>query len=222
MQRRCPYISPGGITPNQNRGKGSIVEMFEKPKGEKYHTRTIEVNTYEYDEGRLAVEGCLTDRRWREFHLATGEKKPPGILHQMIIRLLVGKTTLEIEDLELEMPAVPRSECLEAIDSLNAVRGSRIAAGFTAKVKAMAGNGRGCSHLAALLTAMGPSAIQGYASYKLQKSPQFISSMLNMLLNTCWTWRADGPLIRFLKKKIDAGETGKPAPAGNAKGDPDN
>ncbi len=191
--------------------------MFGKPKGEKYHTRTIEVNTYEYDGRRLAVEGSLTDRRWQEFHLATGEKKPPGILHQMIIRLLVSKTTLEIEDLELEMPAVPRSECLEARDSLNAVMGLRIASGFTAKVKAMAGNGRGCSHLAALLTAMGPSAIQGYASYRLRKSPQFISSMLNMLLNTCWTWRAEGPLIRFLKEKIEACETAKPAPAGKAK-----
>jgi len=65
------------------------MSLFGKPNGKKYHTRTIEVNTYEYDEQRLVVEGCLTDHRLQEFYLATGEKRSPGILHQMIIHLLV-------------------------------------------------------------------------------------------------------------------------------------
>jgi hypothetical protein len=173
--------------------------FFGKPAGDKYHTRTIEVSTYEYDEQRLVVAGSLTDQRWKGYHLATGEKKSPGILHQMIIHLLLNKSSLEIEDLHVEMPAVPRGECLETQASLDSVKGMRIAGGFTLKVKSMAGNGQGCSHLVALLTAMGSSAIQGFAAYKLQKSQALAAHMIKVLVNSCWTWRTDGPLINLLK-----------------------
>jgi len=177
------------------------VIFFGKPCGKKYHTRTIEVNIYEYDEQRLVVEGCLTDNRWLEYYLATGEKKAPGILHQMIIHLLVSKTNLEIEDVHVEMPHVPREECLETINSLETVKGLRIARGFISKVKALVGRGKGCAHLVALLTPMGASAIQGYAAYKLQE-PSNISDMINMIVDTCWTWRAEGSLLKLVKEKI--------------------
>ena len=180
------------------------MSLFGKPKGKQYHTRNIEINTYEYDKQRIAVEGCLTDHRLQEYHLATGEKRSPGILHQMIIHLLVNKTTLEIEDLHVEMPAVPRGECLETISSMEPVKGLRITRGFTSRVKELVGSGKGCNHLVALLTSMGSSTIQGYAAYKLQESHRFISDMINMVVNTCWTWRAEGPLMKLIKERIEA------------------
>jgi hypothetical protein len=176
------------------------MSLFGKPHGKKYHTRTIEVNTYEYDEQSLVVEGCLTDHRLQEYHLATGEKRSPGRLHQMIIHMLVNKTTLEIEDLHVEMPTVPREECLETINSLDAVKGLRITRGFTSRVKALVGSGKGCNHLVALLTSMGSSTIQGYAAYRMQESPRFTSDMINLLEDTCWTWRKEGSLMNFIKK----------------------
>jgi hypothetical protein len=179
------------------------MRLFGKPRGKKYHTRTIEINTYEYDEQRLVVEGCLADHRLQEYHLATGEKRSPGLLHQMIIHMLVNKTTLEIEDLHVEMPTVPREECLDTINSVDAVKGLRITRGFTSRVKALVGSGEGCNHLVALLTSMGSSTIQGYAAYRLQESPRFISDMINMLENTCWTWRSKGSLMNLIKEKIE-------------------
>jgi hypothetical protein len=171
-----------------------------RPQGKKYHSRTIEINTYEYDEQSLAVEGCLTDRRWQEYRLVTGEKKPPGILHQMIIHLLVNKTTRVIEDLQVDIPCAPREECRDTVNSLESIRGLKVTGGFTAKVKALAGNGKGCKHLAELLTAMGPAAIQGFVAYHLLQSTGFLANMINMLTNTCWTWRENGSLMDFLKE----------------------
>ncbi len=176
------------------------MSLFGKPKGKKYHTRTIEVNTYEYDEQRLVVEGCLTDHRLQAYYKVTGEKRSPGILHQMIIHLLVNKTNLEIEDIHVEMPCVPNQECPKTTNSLEHVRGLRIAGGFTLKVKALVGRGQGCSHLVALLTAMGSSAIQGYAAHKLQEPSGFTPDMIHMLADNCWAWRADGPLINAVSK----------------------
>jgi hypothetical protein len=180
------------------------MNLFGKPPGKKYHTRTIEVSTYEYDEKRLVLEGCLTDQRLQQFYLATGKKRLPGILHQMIIHLLVNKATLEIEDLHVEMPCVPNEECPEAINSLERVRGLRITAGFTLKVKALVGSGQGCSHLVALLTAMGSAAVQGYAAYKLQGPAGFTADMIGMLEDTCWAWRTAGTLMTSVKEKIKA------------------
>ncbi len=180
------------------------MSLFGKPKGEKYHTRTIEVSTYEYDEQRFAVEGCLTDHRFQQYYLATGEKRPPGILHKMIIHLLVKKTTLEIEDLHVEMPCVPRQECLDTINSIDQVKGLRVTGGFSLKVKKLVGLGQGCNHLVALLTAMGAPIIQGYAAFKLQGPAGFTTDLIHMLADTCWTWRADGPLINAVKARIKA------------------
>ncbi|OPY10040.1 MAG: hypothetical protein A4E68_00111 [Syntrophaceae bacterium PtaB.Bin095] len=173
---------------------------FRKPDGGKCHTRSIETSTYDYDEQRLVIKGCLTDDRFQEFQMATGEARSPGILHQMIILLLVNKTTLQIEDLHVEMPVVPGEECLEAAGSLDSVKGLRITGGFTAKVKSLAGNGKGCQHLVALLTTMGPSTVQGYAAYNDHKSPGFILGKLHMLEDTCWSWRSEGPLLKLLKR----------------------
>lgn len=179
------------------------MSLFGKPRGEKYHTRSIEVNTYEYDKQRLVMEGCLTDHRFHEFHLVTGEKRSPGILHQMIIHLLVNKTTLVIEDLHVEMPVVPRAECLETIDSIASVKGLSVTRGFTSRVKSLVGSGKGCNHLAALLTSMGSATIQGYAAYKLKGASGLVSDMIGMLVDTCWTLRADGPSINLIKEKIE-------------------
>jgi hypothetical protein len=175
------------------------MSLFGKPKGEKYHTRTIEMNTYEYDDLMFVIEGCLTDHRFKEYQLATGEKKSPGIMHQMIIHLLVSKTNLEIKDLHVEMPAVPLEECRETINSMEPVKGLRITGGFTSKIKDIAGGDKGCNHLVALLTAMGPSIIQGYGSYYDHKIPGFLLDNFKILMNTCRIWREGGPLINFLK-----------------------
>lgn len=115
------------------------MSLFGKPKGEKYHTRTIEMSTYEYDGLRFAVEGSLTDRRFKEYQLAIGEKRSPCIIHQMIIHLLVNKTNLEIEDLHVEMPVVPADACMDTINSLDAVKGLSIRSGFISKVRDIAG-----------------------------------------------------------------------------------
>ena len=178
------------------------MNLFGKPKGKKLHTRTIEVNTYEYGAGRLVVEGALKDLRWQDHYLATGEKKPPGVLHGMIIHLLVNVRNLEIEDVHVEMPDTPREECLETRGCIARVKWMRIAGGFTLKVKEMLGGIQGCSHLLALLTAMAPAAVQGFAAHILRDDTELKSTWAGLsrfLEDTCWVWRKDGPLLKKLQ-----------------------
>ncbi len=175
------------------------MNLFNESRGRKIHTRTIEVDTYEHDEEMLLVEGTLKDRGHQEYYLETGERRESGIIHHIVIRFLMNVSSLVIEDIGVNMITVPREQCLETISSLESVKGMRIAAGFTVKMKELAGGIKGCSHLLALLTSMAPAAIQAYGVYQLRKpvdqgSPT--ENMFEFIIDTCRTWRKDGPLVK--------------------------
>jgi hypothetical protein len=178
-----------------------------KSKGEKLHTRIIEVTTYNYDEQRIIVEGFLKDDRFQNSYLVSGEKLPAGTIHHMAIRLLVNCSNLLIEDIDIDLIAVPRKVCHETIKCLAPIKGMTIARGFTAKVKKIAGGKNGCTHLVELMLAMAPAAFQGYAAFQSQKQKDFDPDRAKMVLqylrNTCHAWRDDGPLAQEYKTMLN-------------------
>ncbi len=187
------------------------MRLFEQLNNKKYHTRTIEVTTSDYDETRLAVEGNLIDRRYDKYRLITGEERPAGKLHSMVIQLLVNKTTLEIEEVAVDMPVIPNEECPRAVDSLDGLKGMAITKGFVAKIKKMAAQGKGCTHLVELLTAMAPAIVQGVISYRVKEFPDFSLEMMKdfirNFMNTCYAWRPEGVLVGLLRKRLEKGDT---------------
>ncbi len=176
-------------------------------KGKKLHTRGIEVTTYAYDDQRIIIEGSLKDDRFQESYSFTGEKFFSGVIHHLIIKLLVNCTNLMIEDVDVEMPSVPREACRETIDCLTPIKGLTITKGFTAKVKKIAGGKKGCAHLVELIQTMAPAAIQGFAAHRSRKrtvyDPERAKLIFAFLLNTCRVWREDGPFIEMFKKNMN-------------------
>jgi hypothetical protein len=180
-----------------------------KHRGEPIHTRRIAVETYEYDVSAVLVEGRLTDNRFVNTYYFTGGSRPPGIVHDMIIRMVVRGPDPTIECIEVEMPGIPREECMETRQSLAPIAGMKISPGFTERVKAAVGGAKGCTHLVALLLAMAPAALQG-AWVAMARHPVdlkvFGGAALQILENTCQVWRSDGPLMKELKERIEKGE----------------
>jgi hypothetical protein len=180
------------------------MQKFWQSKGKKIHSRNIDVSTYEYDGQRLVVEGVLRDDRYQDAYAMTGEKYPPGAIHHMAIRLLINCSNLLIEDIDVELISVPREICRETLNCLAGIKGMTVARGFTVEVKKLAGGPKGCTHLVALLLAMAPAIFQGYAAYQAQKpaspDPERAEMILLFLLNTCHTWREDGPNVELFKK----------------------
>jgi hypothetical protein len=176
-------------------------------KGRKIHARKIEVSTYSYDEQRIIVEGFLRDDRFQNSYLMTGEKFPQGVIHHMAIRLLINCSNLLIEDVDVELIAVPREICHETINCLAQIKGMTIAKGFTLKIVKLAGGNKGCTHLVELLRTMAPAVFQGYAAYQAQNpaplDPDHAKMLLHFLVNTCYAWRDDGPLVEKFKKKLE-------------------
>lgn len=180
------------------------------------HRRDISIATYAVDEHTIMAEGALVDDRTNEYHLLSGEARPAGIIHHMVIRVLAEGPALIIREIEVEMPGAPRAECAETRDCLAGARGMAIGPGFTKQVKALAGGPRGCAHLVTLLLAIAPAIIQGYWAHRARRrvtadtaAPR--KKMDGMLRNTCHVWREDGPTYAKLMRHLD-GETSSPQP----------
>ena len=178
--------------------------------GEKIHVRSVEVSTYECEGEGIIVEGVLKDERLKQYYLLSGEAHSPGTLHHMIIRMIVGDR-LAIKKIEVEMPRTPHADCLETINSLKEIEGLNIAPGFSAKVKKITGGIMGCSHLTTLLLVMAPAAVQGFWSNIARKpfnDKLSRESMEKYLIDTCYTWRKDGPLMKKLENTTASDEVG--------------
>ncbi len=175
---------------------------LDKTKQQKIHNRKIDTVIYEGAADTVIVEGSLQDRRFCESHLYSGEVRPPYTVHHMIIRMELHLPELTIMEIELEMPTVPHADCLEIQASLAPLKGLRIAAGFTSKIRKLIDRTKACTHVQTLVTAMAPAAFQGAWSARIREplDTDIYLGMMENLKNTCWTWRNDGPLVEQLKK----------------------
>jgi len=177
-------------------------------KKEKIHTRVITVNSYEMDDGRIQIEGVLTDERFYPFYYySRGQYLDPGIVHEMTVQLDIALPDLEITKAAAVMNEVPMDSCREIEAFVQKLVGLKIKPGFTRKLRALLGGVEGCLHLTNLILAMGSAALQGYWTYysrrrggaKAVRSTDFDPGLLK---DSCWMWRGDGPLfVRMMKMK---------------------
>ena len=71
-------------------------------QSKKVHQRRIEVTTYEYDQNSIVVEGALKDERFLNTYYISGEARPPGTVHEMVIQMKVKGPDLIIDDIDVD------------------------------------------------------------------------------------------------------------------------
>lgn len=174
-------------------------------RNERIHSRNIAIDCYETPEGNLFVEASLADERYVPFFLYTANRvHDPGVIHGMIARMTLSVPDLTILDAEAEMPHVPIAECTEARDSIRRLIGMRIRSGFTNEVRLMLGKRAGCQHLTNLIMTMSSGAVQGLWTImsRLREKESGSRQHLDpeLLLDSCWLWRSDGPLAERLRQ----------------------
>lgn len=173
------------------------------------HGRNINISTYPAGSDAIMIEGKLRDERLTSiFSITTGERIGPGVVHEIVLRLLIRGAKLVIEDLEVEYLHMPRQQCHKTADSLMGLIGHTISPGFTSLVKKTFGGPRGCTHLNALLISMAPAVVQGFWSMVASSplTPAQVSGSMDarFLIDSCWVWRSDGPLVREFQEVLGA------------------
>jgi len=118
--------------------------------------------------------------------------------------------TFEIRDIRPVMDVHPYGQCTHILDSYRSLVGESIARGYSRKVKELFGGPNGCSHVGALLIALGPVAIQAsWGMARLHEDPaewavvdfdtDDAERQLRLNENTCHVWKSDGSQIAFLR-----------------------
>jgi len=176
------------------------VEHLDTDNLEKIHNRNLNISSYIVDDEHILITGELKEGNLITVYEKSGEPMEPNIFHHMQIQLLVKNADLKIVDIHVKIPGAPHDEiCREMENSLDEIKGLNIAPGFTSKVKKIAGGIKGCVHLTTLLLSMAPAALQGYWIFEARKEHRSENSDLNIkeyLVDACWAWRKDGPLVK--------------------------
>jgi len=155
----------------------------------------------------MRVSGRLVDNKPQGLCLDDGTDL---VIHDMSIDLLIDPPSFTIVDVENHMSTRPYEQCEQILDSYKALIGLSVTRGYGNRVKQLFGGPNGCSHMGALLLAMGPVAIQ--ASWSLVNLHESLESRLNksdddqererrlqLNMNTCHVWKEEGQHIQLIK-----------------------
>jgi Protein of unknown function (DUF2889) len=181
------------------------MSFLDQGSKENIHNRNIDISTYAWDAEHVLLVGELKEQRYVGFINHVGEQVDPDIYHHMKIELLINSKTMMIKDVAVFLPRIPRDDCSTMATSLDQIKGMDITRGFSAKIRMMAGGNKGCVHLKTLLLAMAPAAVQGSwinNSWQQKEAGQPDPEISDHLVDSCWTWRKNGPLVASLGQVV--------------------
>jgi len=135
------------------------------PGGLPLHTRTLVVDAFRAEDGRVRLEGVILDLRKVGFVPTGGELQSAGFIHHMKLALELEPASLRIERVETAQPTVafePSAAsggdcCRDPAPRLQALVGEAAGAGFARRLADVFGGALGCSHLLTLAQLVGSS-----------------------------------------------------------------
>ena len=211
------------------RGRPSASERLAAPSHPlPFHVRTIRIDAVETAGGSAApsallVRGTLEDRRPQgvpDWVQHDGE-----VIHYMEVTLTVTWPDLVVSAIDGAMRTFPHpGVCPDALPPLQSLVGVAVGRGFTRAVNERIGRERGCTHVAALILAMGPVVRQGAGAAFGFAAPGDPDGT-PWFVNSCQAWREGGPLHRsWLAReglpKTKGSDTVVPAPPPPCRSEP--
>ena len=158
------------------------------------HVRTIRAEVTRVSPDEIEVTGRLVDDRpgggpsWID-------ERPDSTVHDMTVTLRVRHPGLTITAASATMTTHPYTLCPDAVPPLQQLVGLSVAQGFTRAVNERFGRRSGCSHLTALVQAMGPVVRQGAGAAFGEEDRMPGPDDAMWWVNTCQAWRDDGQLM---------------------------
>ncbi len=162
---------------------------------ENAHTRRIELQGYSRADGLFDVEARMTDTKSHAF--STGDRwiEPGEPLHGMSMRMTVDEE-MTIVGFEAAIDYSPYGICPEIAPNFANLVGLRIGRGFLRAAAERVGGTHGCTHLRELLQPMATVVYQTLYPVLSRRNRPAPAAAMPQLLNTCHTYRTDGPVVQ--------------------------
>jgi len=167
-------------------------------------TRSIVCRSFRREDGLIDIDGRFIDTRPFDYESPfRGVCQAGSALHLMQLRLTVDSSR-HILAVVSAMPSTPYETCPEVNPNFQRLVGLSLAMGFRKALRERLGGVAGCTHVLALLDTMAAAAVQSFASNNYaprqpgQPEPVRIFK-LDALIDTCHSYRHDGPVVAKLR-----------------------
>ena len=159
------------------------------------HNRSIEVHSFEREDGLWDIEAELIDTKSYDFKRNDGEIRPAGFaFHHMHVRITIDDT-FQILEAEAAYDSAPfEGRCTEIAPVYQHLVGMNLLKSFRQQVKERFGTTSGCTHVSELTSVLPTIAIQSMSDRR-RKDPNKASKK-PFMLGGCHAWRLDGPVTK--------------------------
>jgi hypothetical protein len=164
---------------------------------EELHHRQIDLRTYRRSDGLFEVSAHLTDRKTRDFKPQAGKRDfPAGApIHDMGVTL-VFDIDMVIRAADTFMASHPYDACPGGGDTLGALVGLRIGAGWNSKVRERLPSCDTCTHLKELLTPLATAAIQGMVGLRASTLEARDKDGKPSKIDSCYAYAATREIVK--------------------------
>ena len=162
------------------------------------HLRRIDLHGYRRHDGLYDIEARIVDTKARDIRLLDGRLLPGGeALHDMSVRMVVDES-LTVVDIAASTDASPFGVCKEATDSLQTMKGLRIAHGWSQAVRERLAGKKGCTHLTELLRPLATVAFQTLSDVRLARPAAVDATGRPLKIDTCYAYASDREVVQRL------------------------
>lgn len=159
------------------------------------HSRTIQLQAYERQDGLWDLEALIEDVKPEEFTTQTTHFACGVPIHLMAMRVTVNDA-LDVLAVEGSMQRMPfPSICPEAQVRLERLVGANLLKGFRQEVSRRIPAHDRCSHLSELSALLPTLAVQSILQGKIVAEGDTLPSARPLKIGGCHAWREDGPMV---------------------------
>jgi hypothetical protein len=129
------------------------------------HTRRIECNGYEREDGLWDIEAHLVDTKSQTHARRAGgrERQPGEPVHDMWLRVTID-LDMKIHDVEARTDEGPYSICGDIVPNFKGLIGITIGAGWRKRIAESVGGVKGCTHMVDAARSPGNDRVPGNRS----------------------------------------------------------
>ena len=161
------------------------------------HTRRIEAQAFEREDGLWDIDARLTDSKTRPTPFGSGTRSAGEPIHDLWLRLTID-TEFNVVDAHAVSAAVPYpGHCDTISHAYKKLVGLNLVKGFRKAVAEMLAGTAGCTHLTDLASLLPTAAIQAFAGdvIPLREGHDDNEEQPPFQLGRCHALRIDGPAV---------------------------
>jgi hypothetical protein len=179
---------------------------------EELHFRRVDMRGWRRSDGLYEVQGRITDRKPHDFTSPNGTKVVPAgePIHDMGVTL-VFDTDMLVHEVSAFTDSAPYGDCFEAGSTLQAIKGLRIAGGWSSEVRRRLGGAKSCTHLMEILIPMATVAYQTLTMVRAGRPDVLDAEGKSVKIDSCYAYGSNRGVVMRKWPRFYTGPVGEAA-----------